>query len=106
MVQKKALFENFPFPACHGSDSHYLKELTGWTLGGWEKVLTANSKYRLMKLTTSDHFSPFSSMLSVVSPKLGVKLHRLVWKLDFYLGKIPFIKYLGTNAIYIVKKEK
>jgi ubiquinone/menaquinone biosynthesis C-methylase UbiE len=102
IFEKSPYIKSFPFPPAHGAYPSFFKEFDQWSFSKWEKLITKNNTYTLIS-SSSAQINPLLPLLSVIFPRLSVKIHEKTRKVELNLGR-SFFKRIGISGIFITKK--
>lgn len=103
VVKSSGQFKNFPFQPVLGS---YESNADEWRASGsrqWKELLTANGEMKVVK-QVSIKLNPIHIVTGLFSSSASVALFRLLRPLDLFLGRLPILKHLGVNYLFVIQK--
>ena len=103
VVKSSGQFKNFPFQPVLGSYENNADEWRGSGGRYWKELLTANGEMKVVKLV-SIKLNPIHIVMDFFSSSASVALFRLLRPLDLFLGKLPILKHLGVNYLFVIQK--
>lgn len=103
VVKSSGQFKNFPFQPVLGSYESNADEWRGSGGRYWKELLTANGEMKVVKLVTIK-LNPIHIVMDFFSSSASVALFRLLRPLDLFLGRLPILKHLGVNYLFVIQK--
>lgn len=99
----KTYLKDFPFPPPHGAFPHYIREVQGWTLFAWKRLLTQHGNISLIR-QTAVQLNPALPLLSMFFPVFAVRIYARTRRVENRLGNIPLLRHLGISTVLITRK--